>query len=157
MCCFRQQKRKNKKLNYMKQILFLAVVSLVITSCVERGKPIQKEEAKTTVETNTKKQDHYTCPNGHKGADNQGKCSECSSILVHNQAFHGNNLNIPNPVLQDPFNRNAAPANSMPSPAQNAYGDFHYTCPNGHDGGSGTAGRCTACNANLAHNQLYHR
>ena len=141
----------------MKHILFLVVVSLVITSCVDRGKPTQKAVTTTTTETNKKKVDHYTCPNGHNGADTQGKCSECSAILVHNQAFHGNNLAIPKPVLQDPFNTSAVPANNTPSPAQNAYGDYHYTCPNGHEGGSGTAGKCTACNANLTHNQLYHK
>ena len=139
----------------MKRILFLVIISLVITSCVERGKPIQKEET-TTIDANKKKVAHYTCPNGHKGADKQGRCVECNAILVHNQGYHGNNLAIPKPALQDPFSNVPAP-NSTPSPAQNAYGDYHYTCPNGHAGGSGTAGNCSSCGATLTHNQLYHK
>jgi len=133
------------------------ILTGLLFSCVERGKPIKKEEAKTTTKSSKKKVDHYTCPKGHKGSDTQGTCSECSSVLVHNQAFHGSgNLAIPQPKINDPFSSTPA-ANNTPSPAQNAYGDYHYICPNGHVGGSGTAGNCTSCEATLTHNQLYHK
>lgn len=141
------------------KIKFAVLVSLLFVvltwSCVERGKPQQKSE--TTVQ-GTKKTakvvEHYICANGHKGSDKQGICPECNVAFTHNQAFHG--LSIPQNSLKDPFqqNSNSTQANS---PAQNAYGDFHYTCPNGHAGGSGVAGSCTTCDAKLAHNQLYHR
>lgn len=42
------------------------------------------------------------------------------------------------------------------SPATNAAGVYHYTCSNGCAGGSGTAGACATCGAQLAHNQAYH-
>ncbi len=156
MFCFPQQKRKNKRPDFMKQLLFSTLFLLLVTSCVERGKPVKKEDVATESNTKKKKVDHYTCPKGHKGANQQGTCSECNSVLVHNQAFHGNNLAIPKPTLQDPFN--ASPAtNNAPSPAQNAFGDYHYTCPNGHSGGSGTNGNCTTCNTKLIHNQVYHK
>ena len=142
----------------MKHLLFLLLSIFIFISCVERGKPLQKEEVATEAEADSKKKqiEHYTCPKGHKGADKQGTCSECNSVLVHNQAFHGNNLAIPQPTLNDPFSTSNT-NNAAPSPAQNAYGDYHYTCPNGHSGGSGSADNCTACNAKLVHNQLYHK
>lgn len=140
----------------MKHLLFLLLSICIFSSCVERGKPIQKEEVTTEADSKKKKVDHYTCPKGHKGADEQGTCSECNSVLVHNQAFHGNNLAIPQPTLNDPFNTTNTNT-TAPSPAQNAYGDYHYTCPNGHPGGSGAAGNCSDCNTTLVHNQLYHK
>ena len=41
-------------------------------------------------------------------------------------------------------------------PAQNAQGIWHYTCPNGHAGGAGSATACGECGATLVHNQAYH-
>ena len=41
-------------------------------------------------------------------------------------------------------------------PAQNADGVWHYTCPNGCDGGSGTASVCGGCGATMVHNTAYH-
>ena len=140
----------------MKQFLFLSLTILFLSSCVERGKPIEKEEVVTETNTKKKKIDHYTCPKGHKGSDNQGTCSECNSVLVHNQAYHGNNLAVPQPTLKDPFD-NSGNATNTPSPAQNAYGDYHYICPNGHAGGTAAGGNCTSCEAKLIHNQLYHK
>ncbi len=142
----------------MKTHLFsYIVIAILLFSCIERGKPQAKEDSKQTSETSNKPTlEHYTCPNGHKGSDKQGVCGECNAAFVHNQAFHGTNLNVPKPALQDPFS-NAPASQSAPSPAQNAYGDYHYNCPNGHPGGSGSAGTCTSCDAKLVHNQLYHK
>jgi len=138
------------------KLSLLLLISFITFSCVERGKPLKKEEATSTTTAKKKNIDHYTCPNGHKGSDKQGKCTECSTVLVHNQAFHGNNLAIPKATLDDPF-ANSSAAQNAPSPAQNAYGVYHYTCPNGHPGGSGSAENCTACDAKLVHNQAYHQ
>jgi len=143
----------------MKRIVFVTIASILcFIACVERGKPIEKEETVASTKSDKKKVDHYTCPKGHKGADKKGTCSECSSVLVHNAAFHGNSLTIPTPTLKDPFSAGStAPGNNKTSPAQNAYGDFHYTCPNGHSGGAGSATNCTTCDTKLVHNQLYHK
>jgi len=142
----------------MKSVVFVIMVSIFcFASCVERGKPLKKEEAKTATKSTEKKVDHYICPKGHKGAEKKGTCAECSSVLVHNAAFHGNSLAIPKPTLEDPFSGSTAPTTNTPSPAQNAYGDYHYICPNGHSGGAGSAVNCSTCDAKLAHNQLYHK
>ncbi len=140
-----------------KNILAIILFSGLLFSCVERGKPIKKEKANETTKVTTQPTvEHYTCPNGHKGSDKQGICAECKVAFVHNQAFHPANVAIPQPTLKDPFS-NAPVTPNTPSPAQNAYGDYHYTCPNGHPGGSGSAGNCTSCEATLVHNQLYHK
>ncbi len=124
------------------------------TSCVERGKPVEKKTDKTTLKEGSKKIEHYICKNGHKGSDQQGICPECNVAYTHNQAFHG--LSIPTNTLKDPF-QSAPNSNQTTAPAQNAYGVYHYVCPNGHPGGAGTAANCTGCNAKLVHNQGYHK
>lgn len=43
-----------------------------------------------------------------------------------------------------------------PEPAQNADGVWHYTCPNGCEGGGGSAVACAGCGTTLAHNPVYH-
>jgi len=50
------------------------------------------------------------------------------------------------------------PATPPPTaePAQNAQGVWHYTCPNGHAGGAGSATACPECGTTLAHNSAYH-
>ena len=48
-----------------------------------------------------------------------------------------------------------APAKA-PEPAQNSLGVWHYTCPNGHNGGSGSATACSDCGTTLVHNTTYH-
>ncbi len=52
----------------------------------------------------------------------------------------------------------AAPSTpaKAPEPAQNALGVWHYTCPNGHAGGGGSATACTECGTTLVHNKEYH-
>jgi len=85
---------------------------------------------------------HYICPNGHEA---QGTCIICGSTLEHNQAFHD-------------VQPNAADATAEPSsePPQNADGVWHYVCPNGHDGGSGSASPCPICGTVMEHNTVYH-
>lgn len=43
-----------------------------------------------------------------------------------------------------------------PEPPQNSLGVWHYTCPNGHNGGSGSATACSECATTLVHNTTYH-
>ena len=71
-------------------IIFISILTLF--SCVKTGKPSKKETTETTVETDKKKIDHYTCPKGHKGSDKQGVCPVCKSLYEHNQAFHGKQI-----------------------------------------------------------------
>jgi len=136
-------------------LLVFVIVIFSLSGCVERGKPVKKDDQEQqAVKNNTKKVTHYICNNGHKGSDKQGVCPECNTAYTHNQAFHG--LTIPKDRLNDPFNSNSN-TQTATTPAQNAFGDYHYICPNGHSGGSGTAGNCTSCKAKLTHNQLYHK
>ncbi len=93
---------------------------------------------------------HYTCPNGHDGSASAGVCATCGATLAHNQAWH--NLPSNNPNINTPT---TTPQTPPASPARNAAGEWHYTCPNGHDG-AGAAGACATCGATLAHNQAYH-
>lgn len=135
----------------------LALITIIIfslNSCIERGKPVEKKDNKQE-KSKKSKIAHYMCPNGHAGADQQGKCTECGAVLIHNQAYHG--LNIPQNGINDPFGGSNNSNTSNPAPAQNQYGDYHYICPNGHPGGSGTAGECATCSAKLTHNQNYHK
>lgn len=64
----------------------------------------------------------------------------------------------PAPVAPAPNTATTTPATPPPpaEPAQNADGVWHYTCPNGHAGGGGSATACSECGATLAHNQAYH-
>lgn len=41
-------------------------------------------------------------------------------------------------------------------PAQNEEGTWHYICPNGCEGGAGSAETCGGCGATLIHNTGYH-
>ena len=45
---------------------------------------------------------------------------------------------------------------ATPEPPQNAAGVWHYTCPKGCPGGSGSATPCSTCGTALVHNQAYH-
>ncbi len=136
------------------KILIVFLFFFLCISCIERGKPTEKESTKRIEKNGQKKLAHYICPNGHAGSDKQGICPECNTAYQHNQAFHG--LNIPQNSLKDPF-KSSTGSQTTTSPAQNSYGDYHYICPNGHAGGSGSADNCATCNAKLTHNQLYHK
>jgi len=135
----------------MRTILTIIFISiLTFFSCMKSGNSSSKETTETTVNRDKKKIDHFTCPNGHKGSDKEGTCPECSSAYLHNQAFHGKQtLTFPPVVSEADKNK--------PVPVQNAYGDYHYICSNGHEGGSGTSGNCAVCSTKLIHNQAYHR
>lgn len=95
--------------------------------------------------------DHYTCPNGHPGAAAAGNCAVCGVALEHNQAYHNTQPAATPNISTTPTTPNATAA----SPAQNAAGEYHYTCPNGHPGAA-AAGSCPVCGSALAHNQAYH-
>ncbi len=97
-------------------------------------------------------QQHYICPNGcaGSGGEAQGNCPTCGSAYVHNAAYHSQSAESTSTTV-DPSQAQSA------SPAQNAAGEYHYTCTNGCAGGSGSAGSCATCGAPLAHNSAYHQ
>ncbi len=90
---------------------------------------------------------HYICPNNcaGSGGDVQGTCPVCGTAYVHNQAYHNQTQQTPNPAQSQ-----------QPAPAQNAAGEYHYICSAGCGTGAGTQGTCPKCGAPLAHNQAYH-
>ncbi len=90
---------------------------------------------------------HYTCPNGHSGGSGSAdSCGECGATRVHNQAYHDTSGASPTAAATPP----------AAEPPINAAGVYHYTCPNGHSGGSGSADSCGECGATRVHNQAYH-
>ena len=95
---------------------------------------------------------HYTCPNGCEGGggDTQGSCPVCNAALVHNQAYHTQQLDQ---QTNNQLNNNQ---NTSTASGQNSAGVYHYTCANGCPGGAGTATACATCGATLVHNQAYH-
>jgi len=64
-------------------------------------------------------------------------------------------VTAPPPQAPPTFRSPNAP-NEQGEPAQNAQGVWHYTCPNGHEGGAGNALPCSKCGTTLVHNQAYH-
>jgi len=66
----------------------------------------------------------------------------------------------PSAILDPNYVPPAEPAPAMdtkaPEPAQNSLGVWHYTCPNGHAGGGGSATACSECGTTLVHNTAYH-
>ena len=98
---------------------------------------------------------HFTCPNGCEGGGGAvGPCPKCGATLAHNQAYHGSTSATTAPVTSNPTTQITPPT---AEPPQNANGVWHFTCPNGCDGGGGAVGPCTKCGATLAHNQAYHQ
>lgn len=129
-------------------VLFLALVAI---SCADNGSsaatatpaatnPIQNSATPVAVGG----VDHYTCPNGHPGAAAAGNCAACGVALEHNQAYHDTQAAVPTTT-----------PTTATTPAQNALGVYHYTCPSGHPG-AGAAGSCASCGLALVHNQAYH-
>jgi len=94
---------------------------------------------------------HYICPKNCVGGNGAaaGKCPVCESEMAHNQGFHVG----PNSTTTPQSNNITNPANSN---GPNANGQYHYTCPKGCAGGSGSSGNCNTCSTTLAHNQAYH-
>ena len=140
--------------------VFVLLVSLVMLACSNNNDANSGTNTTTPVTPAVPLQnttaaaglDHYTCPNGHAGAAAAGNCATCGVALEHNQAYHNNQpAETPN-ISTTPTTPNTTTA---ASPAQNAAGEYHYTCPNGHAGAAG-AGSCATCGAALAHNTAYH-
>lgn len=105
---------------------------------------------------------HYKCTKeGCTGkGDAAGKCPVCGTDLVHNQAFHAQAAGAPgsspaNPVQVNPTGGTPATATPTPPAAQNAKGEYHYSCAKGHPGAA-SAGNCAKCGEPLTHNQAYH-
>ena len=144
-----------KKINYMKtlKIILFFVLAISFSCKEEKPKPIlQENNATASVK-------HYICANNceNSGSDVIGACPVCKNPYIHNTAFHNQDF-MKNGPLNVPTNIQAPAANTpaAPSPAQNAKGIYHYTCPKGCYGGSGTATQCANCGEPLAHNQEYH-
>ncbi len=147
---------------YKVLILSVSLLSIVLLSCdqkVDRPAPVLSQEQisqqQSKVDAPTipsggavaSSVQHYYCPNNcaGSGGDNAGSCPVCGTEYVHNQAYH----NQPN---------NAITTNqtTVEEPPQNAAGVWHYTCPQGCDGGAGSAIACSQCGSTLAHNAAYH-
>lgn len=104
---------------------------------------------------------HYYCTNNcaGSGGDSAGTCPTCGLAYEHNQAWHNQ---AQTPVTTTNTNGISTgvgavpPTQSTPEPAQNAAGVWHYTCPNGHANGAGSAVPCGECGTTLVHNSLYH-
>lgn len=111
---------------------------------------LQNQPATEPQEMNPTGVYHYTCPNGHPGANQQGNCPICGTALVHNQAYHQT-------MQQQPLQTQPAQTPPITTPqGPNADGEYHYTCPNGHPG-SNQQGICSICSATLVHNDAYHQ
>lgn len=123
----------------------------------EIAEPSNVETVKTTTSAKTAEAAqnekgvwHYTCALGCPGgAGSAVPCKNCKNPLTHNQAYHGDasTTQQASPVLSPSATR---------EPSQNTAGVWHYTCPNGCAGGSGSASKCTTCGETLAHNSAYH-
>lgn len=135
------------------KILLFVVMALSISCKEKKPEPvIEKNKATASVK-------HYICANKceNSGSDVNGACPVCKNPYLHNDAFHAQDL-LKNGPLNVPTNIQAPAANTPvgPSPAQNAKGIYHYTCPKGCYGGAGTQVKCANCQTDLAHNQAYH-
>lgn len=139
----------------MKLFQLLLVIILTTTiSCKDK-----KSEIKPVKEKVAGKVIHYICDNKceNSGSDVAGNCPTCSTPYTHNLAFHNDDFLKNGPLNVPKTNLNNNPAtNTAASPAQNAFGVFHYTCNNGCYGGAGSAAKCTSCGTDLVHNQAYH-
>ena len=143
-------------------ILMIASLAIILASCGDKPQrpapvlnpnqvvqdPVPTQPANTGAVAATVH--HYICPNncaGSGGADGGASCPVCGSQYVHNQAYH-------NQAQQQPSIQTST--QQAPEPAQNAAGVWHYTCPNGHAGGAGSATACSVCGTTLVHNAAYH-
>jgi hypothetical protein len=122
---------------------------------------------------------HYICPNNcaGTGGPGEGVCPACGTAYIHNQAFHeqqnngfGNLDAVPqqnpapgnqplSPLFQNQSGQVSATNINTPSALSVSAGNpgvFHYVCSKGCAGGSGGAGNCSRCGAELAHNAAFH-
>ena len=129
---------------------------------VEAKKPTTTEVAKEEPPLKEPAQNaagvwHYTCILGHAGgAGTAAKCEKCGNFLTHNTAYHSNTTSTT--TSSSPFATPSTATNTPtpPDTAQNAAGVWHYTCPQGHAGGAGSATKCGTCQSTLTHNTAYH-
>ncbi len=149
-----------KYVNILMILLFSSV--LFLNSCKESTTQEKKQEPPQPLDfSNTGNQNtdqsaantsgvyHYTCSNGCAGGSSSaGTCANCGNTLAHNAAYHSNTNTNTTP---DPLNPVTPPT------GQNNSGQFHYTCSNGCAGGSASAGTCSSCGSDLAHNSAYHQ
>lgn len=161
-------------MNYFKIIASILCISMItLSSCKDKTKPATSQDTEATTKTSEAPEKkkitaanffHYICSSGCiNGAAVAGNCSNCGSVLEHNQAYH-NNTN--NSTTHSTPNTNT-PTTTLPittptttqktEPSQNANGVWHYTCNNGCAGGAGAAGNCSNCGNALAHNSAYHQ
>jgi len=176
-------KTRNMRFFYL---LLLTCMAFTVFSCQSGGDKNVRDEARESVEQqaptpNTTTQQpgqlnqnaavnsgvpHYQCPQGCKGGEgpSKGACPVCGTEMAHNQAYHNQQpqQNTANPTITTQPNSSNPSITPPPNvqtqqrPAQNAAGEYHYTCPKGCSGGAGAAGSCGQCGATLAHNQAYH-
>lgn len=112
---------------------------------------------------------HYTCPNNCEGSggSTQVDCPVCGTQYVHNAAYHQQQqpetqtttpgATTPGTTTPGTPSGTTPPADITPPAAQNAAGVYHYTCPNGCEGGAASAGSCANCGTALEHNAAYHQ
>jgi len=136
------------------KIILFFILAIFISCKEEKPKPILQENNQTASVK------HYVCANKceNSGSDVAGTCPVCKNQYLHNDAFHSQDLLKNGPLNVPKYNGGnpAANAPAAPSPAQNSFGIYHYTCNKGCSGGSGSATNCTNCGEPLAHNQAYH-
>ena len=130
--------------------------------------PAANTGAGTQASAGSGSEPHYKCskPGCTGSGAAQGKCPVCGTDLVHNQAFHAQSqLATPgtapdNAIQVAPSGGNNAqstqPVQQGQPVAQNAKGEYHYTCPKGHPGAA-MAGNCSKCGEALTHNQKFHQ
>tara|TARA_R110001583_G_scaffold412_2_gene3830 strand:+ start:74199 stop:74618 length:420 start_codon:yes stop_codon:yes gene_type:complete len=134
--------------------LFLVLILASTISCKEKKPVIKPQEKKVA-----SKEIHFICVNKCEGSgsDVAGNCPTCNTPYTHNQAFHNNEFLKNGPLKVPKIDLNSNPkTNASKSPAQNAFGVYHYICTNGCYGGAGSASKCTTCGLDLVHNQAYH-
>ena len=140
----------------MKALKYIVLIIFVISASCKEEKP----KTTTTKKELSSNIQHYYCADKceNSGGDVAGNCPVCKKPYTHNVAFHDKDLLKNGPLNVPQTNQNQTqPDNTSKSPAQNAYGDFHYICNNGCIGGSGSASKCNTCGETLAHNTLYHK
>ena len=132
--------------------LILALISTFLSAVACKDK---KEETTTEGET-------VTLPEGTVATDPAaaGQPISLGGNEAHNQAYHAQAVGTPgsspaNPVQVNPTGGTPATATPTPPSAQNAKGEYHYSCAKGHPGAA-TAGNCAKCGEPLTHNQAYH-
>ncbi|MBX2872709.1 MAG: hypothetical protein KTR30_11430 [Saprospiraceae bacterium] len=147
------------QLSFSRNNFLFLMLALLLSACANNNDANSGPSSTTPVtpavplQNTTAGVDHYTCPNGHPGAASGGNCSVCGVALEHNQAYHDNQATTTPEITTTPTTPDATTPSA--SPAQNAAGEYHYTCPNGHPGAA-SGGSCAVCGSALAHNQAYH-